>query len=80
MLKRIFKRKTEKEKEVSKLENQLHKYQQKRNFFSPSVQKRLLRGDEVESISVYHERKITEYDEKIISIKLKLEDLKGDKK
>lgn len=61
----MFKKKTSTEKRIYKLELQLIKYKQKRNFYLPEEKKRFLSNDiKIETISDYDEEKIIEYDEK----------------
>lgn len=75
-LKNIFKKKTQKEKEISKLEHELYKCQKKLEFLSPRIQKRLFRDDKVEVVSTSRIETIVEYERKIEHIKQKLIEIK----
>lgn len=75
----MFKRKSKKEKHISKLESKLFQYKQKRDFHMPRMKKRLFSNEYVqESISTERMKIITEYEKKIEAIERELLDLKND--
>lgn len=74
----MFKRKSEKEKHISKLESKIFRYKQKRDFYMPRMKKRLFSNEYVqEPISTERTKWITEYDKKIEAIEQELLDLKN---
>lgn len=71
----FFKKKTQREKDISKLQAELSKYKKLHDFSSPRMQKRLFREAELEVISENRIKKIIEYEEKIEEILQKLIEL-----
>lgn len=66
MVRKIFRGKSEEEKQISKLESQLNKLKQQRDFWSPRAKKRMFGGYEVENIPISRLQKIETLDKEII--------------
>lgn len=79
MLKNIFNKKTQKEKEISKLENELYRYRKKLEVLRPEIQKRQLRANRIKTIPISRTEKIAECEQKIEYIQQKLIEIKNDK-
>lgn len=73
---KLLKKKTETEKEISKLNNKLFNIKKKRDFLLPRVNNSFFRKDiKIETVSENQMEKIIKYDKEIISIKKKLAEL-----
>lgn len=70
----MFRKKTDKEKEIRKLELELYRLKKKRDFLMPRVREHLFTKNTIEDISLKREREIIKYDNKIINLQSKIKE------